>query len=172
MTRQAFACLSPSHAESRTALSLAVVQEREEKQKKLLESLRESPWDDGPRLLPRQAYRDPERIVKATRASQVRHMTSSVPSAVATAGRHMMSSVPSLVCRVGCPSEAWLTDRCVCVMGVGGQVRELTDEELEEREKRRVRAGAHEQVMAGMGRDLMFAGRAVPDWRRAMSGVM
>lgn len=59
-----------------------MVQEREEKQKKLLESLRESPFDDGPRLLPRQAYRDPERIVKATRASQVRHMTSSVLSLV------------------------------------------------------------------------------------------
>jgi hypothetical protein len=48
------------------------VQEREEKQKKLLEALRESPREEGqPRLVPRQAYRDPERLVKPTHASKV-----------------------------------------------------------------------------------------------------
>ena len=45
-------------------------------------------------------------------------------------------------------------------------MREYTDEELEEKERRRLYAGAHEKPMAMMGRDLQYMGRAKPDWCR------
>lgn len=50
------------------------------------------------------------------------------------------------------------------------KVRELTDHELEERERARSRSGAHERAIVGHGRDLVFQGRAVPAWRSNLVG--
>jgi hypothetical protein len=51
-------------------------------------------------------------------------------------------------------------------------VWKLSDQQLDEMEEQRVKAGAHERPMAGMGRDLQFVGRAVPEWRRTVVGLL